>query len=95
MVVGQLYEEARLAVTVEGATVLNEYRGLRANVLVYKQRCDACEYLAPTTSFAIALVPDKAYENPGFACPRCANYQTVRIWLELGEEAALFLASGK
>jgi hypothetical protein len=84
-----------LAVAVQGATIVNEYQGLRANVLVYKQRCDGCEYLAPTTSFAVALVPNDTYDTPGFACPRCANYQVVRIGLELGEEAALFLASGE
>lgn len=40
----------------EGARIVREYRGVHANVLVYKRRCDACGYLDPRNSFAVALL---------------------------------------
>ncbi len=46
-----------MAVAVEGATVVREHQGFYYNVLVYKQRCDDCEYRAPTNSFAVAPSP--------------------------------------
>jgi hypothetical protein len=79
-----------LTVAVEGATIVNEYQGFRSNVLVYKQQCDACGYLAPTNSFAVVLFPDDTYDTQGFGCPHCTNYQPVRIRLELGEKVAGF-----
>jgi hypothetical protein len=82
-----------LAVAVEGATVVREHQGIYYNVLVYKQRCDACEYRAPTNSFAVAALPDDAYDIGGFACPSCENHQAVRVRLGLGEEVAAFLTS--
>ena len=68
----------------EGACVVREYRGVRANVLVYRRRCDACGYLAPRNSFAVALVippyaDDASYDTEAFYCPLCANHQAVRI----------------
>ncbi len=68
-----------MAVDVQGATIVREHRGIYYNVLVYKQRCEACGYLAPTTSFAMAMLRDDFYELEGFACPRCANHQAVWI----------------
>ena len=68
-----------MAVVVEGASIVREYQGVCANVLIYKQRCDACGYLASINSFAVSLVPHDAYEIEGFSCPCCTNYQAVRI----------------
>jgi hypothetical protein len=82
-----------LAVAVQGVTIVREYHGFSANVLVYKQRCDACGYLAPTKSFAVVMLPANTYDIQGFACPCCTNYQPVRIRLELSEEVADFLSS--
>ena len=82
-----------MAVAVEGATVVREYQGFYYNVLVYKQRCDACGYGAPTNSFAVAPLPYDAYDIGGFACPSCDNHQAVRVRLGLGEEVAAFLTT--
>jgi hypothetical protein len=83
-----------LAVAVEGATVVREHQGIYYNVLVYKQRCDACGYSAPKNSFAVAALPAKAYDIGGFSCPCCDNCQAVRVRLGLGEEVAAFLTTG-
>jgi predicted RNA-binding Zn-ribbon protein involved in translation (DUF1610 family) len=80
-----------LAVAIEGATIVREYQGFYANVLVYKQRCDACGYRAPTNSFAVAQLTYDTYDTQGFACPSCDNHQAVRVRLGLGEEVAAFL----
>ena len=79
-----------MAVAVEGATVVREHQGFYYNVLVYKQRCDACGYGAPTNSFALAPLPYDAYDIGGFACPSCDNRQAVGVLLGLGEEVAAF-----
>ena len=80
-----------MAVAVEGATDVREHQGIYYNVLVYKQRCGACGYRAPNDSFAVAAMPDDAYDISGFACPSCDNRQAVRVRLGLGEEVADFL----
>ena len=80
-----------MAVAIEGASIVREHQGFCANVLVYKQRCDACGYCAPTNSFAVAPLPYDAYDIRGFACPSCGNHQAVRVRLGLGEEVAAFL----
>jgi hypothetical protein len=82
-----------LAVVIEGASIVGEYQGVCANVLVYKQRCDACGYLALTNSVVVTILPYGAYDTQGFPCPSCANYQAVRIRLELAEEVADLLIS--
>ena len=82
-----------MAVAVEGANVVREHQGFYYNVLVYKQRCDACGYGAPTNSFAVAPLPYDAYDIGGFACPSCDNHQAVRVRLGLGEEVAAFLTT--
>ena len=73
----------------EGARIVREYLGHKANVLVYKRRCDSCGYLAPRTSFAVAMLSydeeASSYETEGFSCPRCANHQAVRIRLGSGD----------
>ena len=84
-----------MAVAMEGATVVREYQGFYANVLVYKQRCDACGYCSPTNSFAVAQLPYATYDCQGFACPSCVNHQEVRVRLGLGEEVAAFLTAEK
>jgi predicted RNA-binding Zn-ribbon protein involved in translation (DUF1610 family) len=78
-----------LAVAIEGASIVREHQGFYANVLVYKQRCDACGYRAPTNSFAVAQLTYDTYDIRGFACPSCDNHQVVRVRLGLGEEALL------
>jgi hypothetical protein len=80
-----------LAVAIEGATVVREHQGIYYNVLVYRQRCDACGYGAPTNSFAVASLPHDTYDIGGFPCPCCDNHQAVRVRLGLGEEVAAFL----
>ncbi len=67
-----------MAVLIEGATVVWEYRGNYANVLTYKQCCDACGYLASRTSVALSMLPHHSYETEGFVCPSCGNHQTVK-----------------
>jgi predicted RNA-binding Zn-ribbon protein involved in translation (DUF1610 family) len=79
-----------LAVAIEGATVVREHQGIYCNVLVYKQRCDACGYGAPTNSFAVAPLPHDTYDIGSFPCPCCDNHQAVRVRLGLGEEVAAF-----
>ena len=71
-----------------GARIVREYLGDKANVLVYKRRCDSCGYLAPRNSFAVAMLSydeGASYETEGVSCPRCANHQAVRIRLESGD----------
>ncbi len=68
-----------MVAAVQGATIVSERVGVYANVLVYKQRCDACEYLTPANSFAVKMLPYGGYDNQSFTCPSCANYQVVRI----------------
>jgi Fe-S-cluster-containing dehydrogenase component len=80
-----------LAVAIEGATIIREHQGFYVNVLVYKQRCDACGYCAPTNSFAVAQLTYGTYDIRGFACPSCVNRQEVRVRLGFGEEEAAFL----
>jgi hypothetical protein len=82
-----------LTVAVEGATVLREYQGFYFNVLVYKKRCDACEYSAPKNSFAVAALPCDTYDISGFSCPSCDNCQAVRIRLGIREEVAAFMST--
>jgi len=50
-----------LVEVIEGASLVREYQGAYANVLTYKQQCDACGYLAPKDSFAFSMFP---YEAP-------------------------------
>ena len=83
-----------MAAIVEGARLVREYHGVYTNVLTYKRHCDACGYLAPTTSTIVALLSQNAsygddisYEAEGFLCPDCTTYQAVRIQLERGKEA--------
>lgn len=80
-----------MAVAIEGSTIVREHQGFYYNVLVYKQRCDDCEYCDPTNSFAVAPSPWEAYDIRGFACPSCDNHQAVRVRLGIGEEVAAFL----
>jgi hypothetical protein len=68
-----------LAVVDDGASIVREYQGLCANVLTYKQRCDACGYLASRNSVAVSMLPHDTYETEGFLCPCCNTYQAVRI----------------
>ena len=82
-----------MAVAIEGATIVKEYQGFYANVLVYKQRCEACGYRAPTNSFAVAQLTYETYDIRGFACPSCDDHQEVRVRLGLGEEVATFLTT--
>ena len=83
-----------MAVAIEGATIVREHQGFYYNVLVYKQRCDACGYCAPTNSFAVAPSPCDAYDIRGFPCASCDNHQAVRVRLRIGEEVAAFLKTG-
>ncbi len=55
--------------------------------------CDACGYLTLTNSVVVTILPYGAYDTQGFPCPFCANYQAVRIRLELAEEVADLLIS--
>ena len=80
-----------MAVAIQGATIVREYQGFYANVLVYKQRCDGCRYRAPTNSFGVAPLPCDTYDIKVFACPSCDNRQAVRIQLGIGEEVAALL----
>ena len=80
-----------MAIAIEGATIVREHQGIYANVLVYKQRCDACGYCAPTNSFAVAQLTYGTYDIRGFACPSCDDHREVRVRLGLGEEVAGFL----
>ena len=82
-----------MAEAIEGASIVREYQGFCANVLVYKQRCDGCGYCTPTNSFAVAPLPYDAYDIGGFACPSCDNHQAVRVRLGLGKEVAAFLTT--
>ena len=80
-----------MAEVVEGASLVGEFQGAYANVITYKQRCDACGYLAPRNSFAFSMLPSEAsYDIEGFVCPGCAKYQAVRIRLETGRWATGF-----
>ena len=51
-----------MAVAIEGASIVREYQGFYANVLVYKQWCAACGYCAPTNSFAVAQLTKETYD---------------------------------
>ena len=44
-----------MTLAVQGASIVREHVGVSADVLVYKQRCDACGHLALTNSFAIKM----------------------------------------
>ncbi len=79
-----------MAQVLEGASLVREFQGAYANVLLYKQRCDTCKYLAPNKSVAVSMLPYEGYDTEGFLCPCCANYQVVRIRLELGRLASGF-----
>ena len=76
-----------MAEVIEGASLVREFQGAYSNVINYKQRCEACEYLAPNNSFAFSMLPYDSYDIEGFVCPCCASYQAVRIRLELGRVA--------
>ena len=83
-----------MAAIVEGARLVSEYHGVYTDVMTYKRYCDACGYLAPTTSTIVALLSEDAsyidgsyYEAEGFLCPECTTYQAVRVQLERGKEA--------
>ena len=82
-----------MAAAIEGATVVREYQGFYYNVLVYKQRCDACGYSAPKNSYAVAELSCDTYDTEVFACPSCDNRQAVRIQLGIGEEVAAMLTT--
>ena len=84
-----------MAVAIQGATIVREYQGFYANVLVYKQRCDGCGYRAPTNSFGVAPLPCDTYGIRGFACPSCDNHQAVRVQVGLGEAVAALLTTEK
>ena len=80
-----------MAEVIEGASLVREYQGAYTNVLTYKERCDACGYLAPKDSLAFSMLPSEAsYYTEGFLCPGCAKYQAVRIRLEPGGWATGF-----
>ncbi len=82
-----------MTVAVEGATVVREHQGVYYNVLVYKKRCGACGYNAPTNSFAVAALPCDTYDISGFSCPSCDNRQAVRIRLGIREEVPAFMST--
>ena len=68
-----------MAVAVQGARIVRERLGVYANVLVYKQRCDACGHLSLTDSFSVKMLPYGAYDTQSFTCSACVTYQAVRI----------------
>ncbi len=73
-----------MAEVLKGASLVREFQGAYINVLTYKQRCDACEYLAQNNCVVFSMLPCDSYDTEGFVCPRCANYQAVSVRLELG-----------
>ncbi len=82
-----------MAKVIEGASLVEEFRGAYTNVLTYKQRCDACGYLARKNYIAFSfstLEHDAYYDTEGFVCPDCAKYQAVRIRVVLEEWATGF-----
>lgn len=45
---------------IESARIVRELQGAYANVITYKERCDACGYIAPKNSFAFSMLPSEA-----------------------------------
>jgi predicted RNA-binding Zn-ribbon protein involved in translation (DUF1610 family) len=73
-----------VAVAIEGAMILREYKGPYTNQIIYKQRCDNCGYFAPKPPVSVSCLPYGTVMYGGdhresFICPFCGNRQAVRI----------------
>ena len=73
-----------MAVAIEGAVIVRDYEGAITNQIVYKQRCDACGYIAPKNPIAVSCMPGGTvmhgcYHAESFICPFCDNHQEVRL----------------
>ena len=74
----------KTAEAIEGATIVKEYQGAVTNVLVYKQRCEACGYIPPGPPIRALCLPGGTvmygfYHAERFVCPFCGIRQEVRI----------------
>jgi predicted RNA-binding Zn-ribbon protein involved in translation (DUF1610 family) len=73
-----------MAVAIEGAVIVRDYEGDITNEIVYKQRCDACGYIAPNPPIVVSCMPGGTkmygcYHAESFVCPFCGKHQEVRL----------------
>jgi hypothetical protein len=73
-----------MAVAIEGAVIVRDYEGDVANQIIYKQRCDACRYIAPNPPIVVSCMPGGTvmygcYHAERFVCPFCGKHQEVRL----------------
>ena len=72
------------AVAIAGAVIVGEYEGPYTNLVNYRRRCDACEYIAPGSPVVVSCVPydtvmHGCYHQETFVCSFCGNRQEVKI----------------
>ena len=73
-----------MAVAVEGAVILREYKGPYTNQITYRERCDNCGYFVPKPPISVSCLPYGTvmygcYHRGSFVCPFCGNRQAVMI----------------
>ena len=73
-----------MAVAVEGAVILREYKGPYTNQITYRERCDNCGYFVPKPPISVSCLPYGTvmygcYHRGSFVCPFCGNRQAVTI----------------
>jgi hypothetical protein len=73
-----------MAIAIEGAQIVREYKGAYTNNIVYRRRCDNCGYLPPQPPISVSCLPYQTqmygcYHAESFICSFCGNHQRVRI----------------
>ncbi len=73
-----------MAVAIKGAAIIGEHQGAYTNQIVYRRRCEACGYLAPTPPIVVSCLPHGTamhgcYHANSFVCPFCGNLQVVEL----------------
>jgi hypothetical protein len=72
------------AVAIAGAIIVGEHEGPFTNLVTYRRRCEACEYLACVPPITVSCLPYQTamhgcYHQESFVCSFCGNRQEVKI----------------
>ena len=73
-----------MAIAIEGAVIVREYRGAYMHKVLYRRQCEVCGYVARGSPIPVSCEPygtrmHGCYHRESFVCPVCGNRQAVKI----------------
>ncbi len=73
-----------MATAIKGAVILRDYEGPYTNQIVYRRRCDACEFVSPEPPITVSCLPygtvmHGTHHAESFVCSFCGNRQEVKL----------------